>query len=140
MNLIVSALVIVGLLFGGNATVAAAQDALPTNALYQVKLLSEDAQLWFNTNPAAEINLLMQQAQTRTEEIAALDSTGVTPPASLITRAQDRIQQAIQITSTLDETEATDTLLQIRDRLQTQDQLLSQLQDGTCTDCKPHRR
>ena len=31
----------------------------------------------------------------------------------------------------------TDTLLQIRDRLQTQDQLLSQLQDGTCTDCEP---
>ena len=40
MNLIVSALVIAGLLFGGNATVAAAQDDLPTDALYQVKLLS----------------------------------------------------------------------------------------------------
>jgi len=137
MNLIVSTLVIVGLLFGGNATVAAAQDDLPTGALYPIKLLSEDAQLFFNTDPATEVNLLMQQAQTRTEEMAALNSIGITPPTALTTRTQERIDQALQIASTLDETEVTDTLLQIRDRLQTQDQLLSQLQDGTCTDCEP---
>jgi len=137
MNLIVSTLVIVGLLFGGNATVAAAQDDLPTGALYQIKLLSEDAQLWFNTDPAVEIDLLMQQAQTRTEEMAALNSMGITPPTALTTRAQDRIDQALQVTSTLDDTEVTDTLLLIRDRLQTQDRLLDKLQDGTCTDCEP---
>ena len=137
MNLIVSTLVIVGLLFGGNATVAAAQDDLPTGALYQIKLLSEDAQLWFNTDPAAEINLLMQQAQTRTEEMAALNSMGITPPTALTTRAQDRIDQALQVTSTLDETEVTDTLLLIRDRLQTQDTLLDQMQAWTCADCEP---
>jgi hypothetical protein len=137
MNLIVSTLVIVGLLFGGNATVAAAQDDLPTGALYQIKLLSEDAQLFFNTDPATEVDLLMQQAQTRTEEMAALNSMGITPPAALTTRAQDRIDQALQVTSTLDETEVTDTLLLIRDRLQTQDRLLDKLQDGTCTDCEP---
>ncbi len=137
MNLIVSTLVIVGLLFGGNATVAAAQDDLPTGALYQIKLLSEDAQLWFNTDPATEVDLLMQQAQTRTEEMAALNSMGITPPTALTTRAQDRIDQALQVTSTLDETEVTDTLLLIRDRLQTQDRLLDKLQDGTCTDCEP---
>jgi hypothetical protein len=137
MNLIVSALVIAGLLFGGNATVAAAQDDLPTGALYQIKLLSEDAQLFFNTDPATEVDLLMQQAQIRTEEMAALNSMGITPPEALTTRAQDRIDQALQVASTLDETEVTDTLLQIRDRLQTQDQLLSQLQDETCADCEP---
>ena len=96
MNLIVSALVIVGLLFGGNATVAAAQDDLPTRRLYQVKLLSEDAQLWFNTDPAAEVDLLMQQAQTRTQEMAALNEQGVTPPDALMTRTQDRIHQALR--------------------------------------------
>ncbi len=72
MNLIVSVLVIAGLLFGGGATVAAAQDALPTDALYQLKLISEDAQLWLNADPAAEVNLLMEQAQTRTQEMAAM--------------------------------------------------------------------
>jgi hypothetical protein len=137
MNLLVSAFVIAGLLFGSGATVVASQDALPTDALYQVKLLSEDAQLWLNSDPAAEVDLLMQQVQTRTEEMAALDSQGVPPPDALTTRTQDRIQQALQVASTLDENEIAVTLLQIRDRLQAQDRLLSQLQDGTCTDCEP---
>ena len=137
MNLIVSVLVVAGLLFGSGATVAAAQDALPTDALYQVKLLSEDAQLWLNSDPAAEVELLMQQARTRTQEMAALDEQGVVPPAALVTRTRDRINQAFEVASTLDETEVTDTLVQIRDQLQTQDRLLSQLQDGSCTDCEP---
>jgi hypothetical protein len=137
MNLIVSVFVIAGLLFGSGATVAAAQDSLPTDTLYQIKLLSEDAQLWLNADPATEVDLLMQQAQTRTEEMAALKSQGVTPPGALMTHTQDRIQQALQVASTLDETQVTDTLLQIRDRLQTQDRLLTQLQDGTCVDCEP---
>lgn len=136
MNLLVSALVIVSLLFGGNATVAAAQDDLPTEALYQVKLLAEEAQLFFNTDPAVEVELLLQQAQTRTQEMAALDAEGVTPPDALMTHAQDRIHQALEISSTLDETEVTDTLLQIRDQLQTQDRLLDQTQDGSCIDCE----
>jgi hypothetical protein len=136
MNLIVSTLAIVGLLFGGNATVAAAQDDLPTDALYQIKLISEDARLWFNTDPAAEVDMLMQQSQTRTEEMAALNSMGVIPPAALTTRTQDRINQALQVVSTLDETRVTDSLLQVRKHLQTQDHLLSQQQDGTCAECE----
>ena len=137
MNLILSFFVLAGLLFGSGATVAAAQDALPTDALYQIKLISEDAQLWLTTDPAAEIGLFMQQAQSRTEEMAALNSQGIIPPAGLTIRAQDRIEQALQLTATLDGGDVTTTLLQIRDRLQTQDRLLSQLQDGTCTDCEP---
>lgn len=137
MNLIVSVLVIAGLLFGGGATVAAAQDALPTDALYQLKLISEDAQLWLNADPAAEVNMLMEQAQTRTQEMAALDEQGVIPPDALMTRTQDRIHQALEVASTLDEAEVTDTLRQIRDQLQTQDRLLSQLRDGSCADCEP---
>ncbi|MCA1900473.1 MAG: DUF5667 domain-containing protein [Chloroflexi bacterium] len=137
MNLIVSVLVIAGLLFGGGATVSAAQDALPTDALYPIKLLSEDAQLWLNGDPAAEIELLLQQAQTRTQEMAALEEKGVIPPQALTTRAQERIHQALEVAATLEETKVADTLLQIRDRLQTQDRLLSQLQDGTCAGCEP---
>jgi hypothetical protein len=137
MNIIVSVLVVAGLLFGSGATVAAAQDALPTDALYQVKLMSEDAQLWLNGDPAVEVELLMQQAQTRTQEMAAMSAEGVTPPEALLTRTQDRIHQALEVTATLDETEVIDALLQIRDQLHTQDRLLDQLQDGSCTDCEP---
>jgi hypothetical protein len=61
----------------------------------------------------------------------------VIPPAALGTRTQDRINQALRVTATLDEKEVTDTLLIIRERLQTQDQLLNQLRDGSCVDCEP---
>src|SRR5574338_396054 len=51
MKLAVSTLVIVGLLFGGNATVSAAQDDLPNQPLYPVKVMSEDVSLWFVSDP-----------------------------------------------------------------------------------------
>ncbi len=137
MNILMSALVVLGLLFGGSATVSAAQDDLPTQPLYQIKLMNEDAKVWLTSDPAMKIEMLLDQAQTRTEEMAALTMAGVTPPADLAIRAQDRIHQALQLTTTLDEPAMLATLEQIRTQLQTQDQLMSQLQDGTCTACEP---
>ena len=135
MNLIMSALVVLGLLFGGSATVSAAQDDLPTQPLYQIKLVSEDASVWLAPDPITKIEKLMEQAQTRTEEMAALTSEGITPPTALLTRTQDRIQQALQLTATLDDASTTATLEQIRADLQTQEQLMLHLQDGTCAEC-----
>lgn len=137
MNLIISTLVIAGLLFGGGATVSAAQNDLPTEPLYQIKLVSEDASVWLAHDPSVKIEILMKQAQTRTEEMAALASAGIIPPPGLATRMQDRIQQALQLTTTLDDVEMAASLDQIRVHLQTQDQLMSQLQDGSCTECEP---
>ena len=105
MNLIISTLVIAGLLFGGGATVSAAQNDLPNEPLYQIKLVSEDASVWLAHDPTMKIEMLMEQAQTRTEEMAALSSAGIIPPAGLATRMQDRIQQALQLTATLDDAE-----------------------------------
>jgi hypothetical protein len=137
MNLIISTLVIAGLLFGGGATVSAAQNDLPTEPLYQIKLVSEDASVWLAHDPIMKIEMLMEQAQTRTEEMAALASAGITPPAGLATRMQDRIQQALHLTATLDDAEMAAALDQIRTHLQTQDQLMKQIQDGACTECEP---
>lgn len=137
MNILMSVLVVLGLLFGGSATVSAAQDDLPTQPLYQIKLMSEDTKVWLTSDPAMKIEMLLDQAQTRTEEMAALTLAGVTPPADLAIRTQDRIHQALQLTATLDEPAMLATLEQIRTHLQTQDQLMSQLQDGTCAACEP---
>jgi len=137
MNIIMSSLVVLGLLFGGSATVFAAQDDLPTQPLYQIKLVSEDAKVWFESDPNVKIEMLMEQAQTRTEEMAALTLAGVTPPAELAIRAQERIQQALQLTATLDDAAMLAALDRIRTHLQTQDQLMTQLQDGSCTECEP---
>lgn len=137
MKLIMSTLVIVGLLFGGSAIVSAAQDALPNEPLYQIKLVSEDVHLWLVSDPTAQIEILMQQAQTRTEEMAALASRGNTPPAELTIQAQERIQRALELAANLDNASQTVALQQIRTRLQTQEQLMTQLQDGTCPACEP---
>lgn len=137
MKLILSTLVILGLLFGGSATVSAAQDALPNETLYQIKLVSEDLHLLLISDPVAQIEILMQQAQTRTEEMAALASKGKTPPAELTIQAQERIQHALQLAANLDNTSQTVALQQIQTRLQTQEQLMTQLQDGACPACEP---
>jgi hypothetical protein len=137
MKLIMSTLVILGLLFGGSATVSAAQNALPNEPLYQIKLVSEDLHLLLISDPVAQVEILMQQAQTRTEEMAALASRGNTPPAELTIRAQERIQRALQLATNLDNASQTVALQQIRTRLQTQEQLMTQLQDGTCPACEP---
>lgn len=137
MNIIMSAIVVVGLLFGGSATVSAAQDDLPTEPLYQLKLVSEDAQVWFASDPVVKIEKLMEQAQTRTEEMAALTLAGVTPPAKLTIRMQQHIRQAVQFAAALEEPAMLTALDQIRTHLQTQEQLMAQLQDGSCAECEP---
>lgn len=137
MKLIMSTLVIVGLLFGGGATVSAAQDALPNQPLYQIKLVSENVHLLLISDPVAQVEILMQQAQARTEEMAVMTSRGNTPPAELTVQAQERIQRALQVAANLDSASQTVALQQIRTRLQTQEQLMTQLQDGTCPACEP---
>ena len=137
MNMLMSALVILGLLFGGSATVSAAQDDLPNQPLYQLKLMSEDAKVWLASDPGLKIEMLMEQVQTRTEEMAALTLAGITPPAELTIRTQERIQQALHITSSLDDASMVVAMEQIRTHLQTQEQLMIRLQDGSCTECEP---
>jgi predicted negative regulator of RcsB-dependent stress response len=137
MNLIVSTLIVVGLLFGGGATVAAAQDALPNEALYQVKLARESTQLLFTAEPIERVELLMEQAQTRTDEMLMLAATGTAPDEATLTRAQEHIRQALQLTASLDDAAMTVTLARIQTQLQAQEQQLSQLQDGACADCDP---
>ena len=137
MNILISVVVIAGLLFGGGATVSAAQDDLPNQPLYQVKLMSEDAHLWFVSDPAQQVDMLMEQAQTRLQEIQMLADEGIIPPADVAVRAQDRIQRALQIAAQLDESSRLAVLQQIQTRLQTQEQQMLKLEQGTCTECVP---
>ena len=135
MKIIVSMLVIIGLLFGGGAALAAAQNDLPNQPLYQVKLMSEDMQLWFVSDPVRQIDVLMEQAQTRIQEMEDLAGEGIVPSADIMVRAQERIQRALQITTQLDEASQLATLQQIQTRLQVQEQQMLQLEQGPCTEC-----
>lgn len=135
MNIIVSLLVIAGMLFGGGATVSAAQNDLPNEPLYQVKLMSEEAGLWLTHDPTQQIDRLMQQAQTRMQEMQALASKGMTPPDDLVSRAQERIQRALRIAGQLEGEVQVAALQQIQLQLQRQAQQMEQTQSTDCADC-----
>lgn len=141
MNVLLSILMIAGLLFGGGMTVSAAQDDLPNEPLYAVKMLAEDFSLQFQFNEEAKVNRLMELAQVRIQEMTRLTNAGEPIPDQLRLRLEQHIQQALQICANMDNPTLERTLLQMRDRLRdrvhdmeqlqlrTQDQLQLQTQD-----------
>jgi hypothetical protein len=128
MNMIISILVIAGLLFGGGATVNAAQNDLPNEPLYGLKLLSENISLQFQNNPEQKVERLMDLTQARIQEMTRLTDANQAVADQVRQRLQDHIQQALQICATLDDPEMDRTLLQVRDRLSQQDRDMEQLQ------------
>ncbi|MFZ5903416.1 MAG: DUF5667 domain-containing protein [Chloroflexota bacterium] len=128
MNALISLVLAGALLFGGGATVAAAQDDLPTDPLYGIKTLTEDVRLWANTDPQAEVEMLMEMAQTRTREMAALMAQGETPPARLTERLNRHLQEALQTAAGMDDAAMQAALLRIRAQLQAQEQEMVVLQ------------
>jgi uncharacterized membrane protein YgcG len=137
MNMIISILVIAGLLFGGGATVNAAQDDLPNEPLYALKMWSEDVSLQLRSDPEAKIDRLMELAQTRIQEMSQLMENGQTPPDQVQLRLEQHIHQALQICSTLDDAALDRSLLQLRDQLRERDRDMERLQIHAAQDAQP---
>jgi hypothetical protein len=128
MNLLVSLILAASLFLGGSVTVAAAQDDLPNQPLYQVKLWTEDAALALAGTPQKQATVLMNMAQRRVEEMAALAEEGITPPAQVREQLEQHLNQTLTLASNMDEPALEQTLLQLRDHLQAQDHIMEQLQ------------
>ena len=127
MNMLISVLMITGLLFGGGATVNAAQDDMPNEPLYALKVWSEDVSLQLQKDPEAKVDRLMDLVQIRTQDMTRLIDAGEPVPDQVRLRLEQHIQDALQTCLTLDEPTLDRTLLQIRDRLQDQDRDMEQL-------------
>jgi hypothetical protein len=137
MNALISLALATALILGGGATAVAAQDDLPNQPLYQVKLMTENAALAMTGDPQLQANMLMNMAQTRVEEMAALAEEGVTPPDQVRVRLQEQLQQTLKLAADMDDATLTQTLLQLRDRLHTQDRILQQLQTHVDAETDP---
>lgn len=128
MTALIMALVVA--LGGSGATVYAAQNALPTDSLYPVKILSEDLQVSLTEDPAERANLLLHQADRRLGEIAALEAKGIPPTEPVVMRQQQQIETAMQIAANMDDATMTRELVwtqtMLRDQLREADQLQSQ--------------
>ncbi|MDA1349284.1 MAG: DUF5667 domain-containing protein, partial [Chloroflexi bacterium] len=68
----ITALVVVLAAVGGGGTVAASGGAVPGDALYGVKVLREEAQLWLTRSPEAKVSLYTSLVKERVEEIRIL--------------------------------------------------------------------
>ena len=128
MNIVLSILVIAGLLFGGGATVKAAQDDLPNEPLYAMKIWTEDLSLQFQASQENKVDRLMELAQTRIHEMTQLTKAGQPVPDRVRLRLEQHIQQALQLCVNMDDPALEQALLQIRDRLRQQDRVMEQLQ------------
>jgi len=128
------ALVFVILLGGTSATVYAAQSSMPDQALYGVKLLSEDLRLGLMSSPQAELALTFDLVDRRIEEIMVLAEAGNDVPDSVVNRLEEHLDQALYVVVAIEDDEVEPVLVQIqvhlRDRIQDYTQTKECSQDG----------
>lgn len=121
-------LLIASLVLGGTAgTVYAAQSSLPDDALYPLKLFAENMQQAFTANAGEEMELQLQFANRRMEEIAAMNGEGKAPPDTVVEQLQLRLQNALRLATSLEEEKVEPALLRIQEQLRDQEQTLLQL-------------
>ena len=127
MNTILVITLVFTALFGGTAgTVYAAQDDLPTEALYPVKTLTEDLRLSLASDSQTRLNLLADLAQTRTQEMVQLAEAGIIPPEATLSRLQEHTRLAFDLAASQPDADMLRTMEQLRDRLRTQLQLIDE--------------
>jgi len=122
----------VGLALGGSGlAVSAAQDAMPNDPLYAVKLLTEDVRLNLAGDPATQVDLLLDFSNRRTQEIAALGAQGMAVPEPLMNRLQEQTEAALQVAAGMDEATMARVLEQMRTRFEAQTQVTARVQAHT---------
>jgi hypothetical protein len=123
-SIIIALAVVLG---GSGITAFAAQDSLPNEVLYPVKLYLEDARYGLTGDPIAQIGLLTAFANNRVDEITGLALQGEAVPNGVVTRLHNNLQTMLQLAAGLDVEATVPALQQIRQNLRTQEQLMSQL-------------
>jgi hypothetical protein len=125
-------LILLAVAFGGTtATAFAAQDSLPSEALYPVKTLMEDVRLALTSDPEAEVDLLLQFSDERMEEIAALMEQGLPVPDAVATQLHNHLNTALKTCAELDGDAFLQVMGQIHERSQQQLKELEKLGEGS---------
>jgi hypothetical protein len=106
------------ILTSGGAVVYASQGSLPGQALYPLKLYTEDLRLDLANSPQSQLKLNLEFANRRLDEIDQLAAVGQAPTDDVIDRLQDELDNSIQGTSGLDDAEARPALENLRNNLQ----------------------
>jgi len=128
MNALVGILMALVVLFGGGgATAWAAQDALPSQWLYPVKLAGEGVVLGLTADPARQVAVLEDWAERRVQEMEQLSQAGVAVPPKTAALMQTQLEQALQVAARLDDNDLRPLMDRLRTRLETQLRVMQQL-------------
>jgi hypothetical protein len=117
-------MIILAFLFGGTGLTAyAAQDSAPGEALYPVRLWTEDVRLALTSDPQAELALLEDYTDARFAELAEMLASGQAVDAAFSSRLLAQIDQMLEISAALSDDVMQDTLEHLRIRLMDQDRI-----------------
>jgi hypothetical protein len=120
-NILATILLLASFIIGGSGlTVAAAQSSQPNQALYGVKVISEDLQMNLPASPASAYQTALKFATRRTEEIQKLQESGSVPSEEVVARYKEQVEQAIRFALELPDDQAVPALEKIQTQLQTQ--------------------
>lgn len=110
---------------GAGATVYAAQESLPNEFLYPLKIASEDIRMQISTKSQTQFQLALEFANRRVQEIAALATDGEPIPQELLAQLQIQLQTAFQLAAGMSDSELTPALLKLRTTIREQQQIMA---------------
>jgi len=135
MTTLVSIITILGLLMGGTGgTVYASQDSLPNDALYGIKIASEDFRLNMAGDAEAQLELALEFAQNRSDEIDALLEEGEIIPEATMTQLNYHLEYALRLAGELDGEAKTQAVNQVHNMMQVQVQHMTNLEENALED------
>lgn len=115
------------ILFGGaGATVYAAQDSLPNEALYSLKVAAEDLRMELTRDPQAQFQLSLDLGVERVREMVMLNSEGKPIPEGTALRYENHLNYAFQLAAQFDDPAMVQAAQQIRAMLQEQERIMTQ--------------
>ena len=130
-------LVVLSLVFGGGSLTAyAAQDSMPDDALYSVKLLTEDLHFGMSADASAQVELLTAYANRRVDEIASLVNEGEPIPDLVLVRLGDQLDTMLALFDEMDDDELNENAQYIHIHLRDRDQLMTMIGSQQDTDPK----
>lgn len=121
----IALMITIGLIFGGWGTVYAAQDSLPNDFLYPVKLAAENVRITFTANAETKVALLTTYTGSRIDEAATLASQGEPIPEELPTLMDEQLDELFTLTASLDDAATQEALEGIQRHLRDQDQVMT---------------
>ena len=130
-------LLIFGLVFGSVGTVYAAQDSLPNDLLYSIKLTGENLQLAFTADTAARISLLTTYTDRRVAEATTLVELGQPIPEAFPDLVDQYLEELFILAASLDDPATQEALKGIQIHLRDQDQDMTNAMRGLPEDLDP---